>query len=66
MNAFAMIFVLAARFVIQDSPPLQEIVDRIGSNVQELQNTLPDITCKEKLTLNRRIRGSGAIVTKHS
>jgi hypothetical protein len=51
MNTLAMIFALAARLVIQDSPPLQEIVDRIGSNVQELQNTLPDITCKEKLTL---------------
>ena len=46
-----MFFALAAPFVIQDSPPLQEMVNHIGSNVQELQNTLPDITCKENLTL---------------
>jgi len=60
MNTFAMIFALAARFVIQDSPPLQEMVDRIGSNVQELQNTLPDITCKEKLTLRSTNPRSGS------
>jgi len=60
MNTFAMFFALAAPFVIQDLPPLQEMVNRIGSNVQELQNTLPDITCKEKLTLRPTDSRSGS------
>ena len=46
-----MIFFMVAGFALQDVPPLQEMLDRIGSNVQQLQDTLPDITCKEKLTL---------------
>jgi hypothetical protein len=51
MNSFFMIFVMVAGLAMQDTPPFQEMLDRIGSNVQELQNTLPDITCKETLSL---------------
>jgi hypothetical protein len=51
MKTSLMIFFMVAGFTLQDAPPIEEMLDRIGSNVQQLQDTLPDITCKEKLTL---------------
>jgi hypothetical protein len=54
MNAFLMVFALMRGFSVQDTPPLPQMLDRIGSNIQELQNNLPDITCTEKLTLTSR------------
>ena len=51
MKVSFMIFALVVGFAVQDTPPLELMLDRINSNIQELQNTLPDITCKEKFTL---------------
>jgi len=50
MNSFFKTFVMVAGLAMQDTPPLEEMLNRIGSNVQELQDTLPDITCKETLS----------------
>jgi hypothetical protein len=57
MKMSLMIFALVAGFVVQETPPLEVMLDRINGNIQELQNTLPDITCKEKFTLRSTTRG---------
>ena len=51
MKMSLMVFALVAGFAVQDTPPLEVMLDRINGNIHELQNTLPDITCKEKFTL---------------
>jgi len=40
---------LALSALPQQNPPLESILDRVSLNVQEIQTTLPDFLCEEKL-----------------
>jgi len=40
----------------QQNPPLESIMDRVTRNVQEVENSLPDHTCKEKVVKSSALR----------
>jgi hypothetical protein len=47
---------LGIGFPVQQNPSVESILERVSRNVQDMQNSLPDFTCKEKLVKNSRLR----------
>jgi hypothetical protein len=47
-SIFAVCCLLAASLAAQQNPSVESVIERVGTNVEEMQTTLPDFTCSEK------------------